>query len=76
MVLLTVMFVLFAVGMMLFGFMFLTQSALEFATLNRDSTVALGLAEAGAQESLARLAMAGAVPGTTAFINSLAGSGD
>jgi hypothetical protein len=76
MVLLTVMFVLFAVGMMLFGFMFLTQSALEFATLNRDSTVALGLAEAGAQESLARLAMVGAVPGTTAFINSLAGSGD
>ncbi len=67
-------FVTFAVGMMLFGFVFLSQSEVGFAAFNRNSTQALGLAEAGVQEGLKRLFTFGALPGTTTFTNSLASS--
>jgi len=71
-VLITTMFIVFAVGMMLFGFVFLMQNEAGFAGSNRNSTLALGLAEAGIQEALGRLTMFGATPGTTTFTNSLA----
>jgi len=74
--LITTMYVLFTVGMMLFAFGFMMQGEARFASLNRNSTMALDLAEAGAQEALKRLTMFGFNVGTPAtFTNSLAGSG-
>lgn len=64
-------FVVFAVGMMLFAFVFLNQNEVGFAVFNRNSTQALGLAEAGVQEAAKRLAMFGGTPGSTQFTNSL-----
>ncbi len=78
--LVTAVLLLFALGMMLFGFMFINQNEGIFASTNRSSTQALGLAEAGAQEAVARLGMFGTGPGsvitagTTTFSNSLASS--
>ncbi len=66
------LFIMFAAGMMLFGFVFLSQNEVGFAAFNRNSIQALGLAEAGAQEAVKRLAMFGSTPGVTAFANSLA----
>jgi len=79
------LFIVVAVGMLLFGFVFISQSEVGFAAFNRNSTEALGLAEAGAQEAIKRLMMFGAIPGITTgtpcsglgvatFSNSLAGS--
>jgi len=65
--------VVFFVGMMLFAFVFISQSSVWFAANDRNSTVALGLAEAGIQEALNRLQVSG-VGGTGTFTNSLAGS--
>jgi len=73
-VLIMTVYIVFAVGMMLFGFLFLNQGEANFAAFSRDSTIALGLAEAGIQESLGRINMSGAGTGTC-FVNSLAGSG-
>jgi hypothetical protein len=78
--LVTALLLLFALGMMLFGFMFINQNEGTFASINRSSTQALGLAEAGAQEAVARLGGLGTgpgsviTPGTTTFNNSLASS--
>ncbi|GEM_PF-1415556 len=71
MALITALFIMFAVAMMLFAFSSLIQNEARFATASRDSSEALGLAEAGIQESLARLSSFGAVPGGTVFKNSL-----
>jgi hypothetical protein len=73
--LITVLYVIFAVGLMLFAFAFFNQSEAVFAGLNRNSTVALDLAEAGVQEAVNRLGMSGVIPGSTCFTNSLAGGG-
>ncbi len=70
MALITTAFVVFAVGMMLFGFVFLNQSEVGFAAFNRNSTQALGLAEAGIQEAVKRVSMFG-VPPNTCTTNSL-----
>jgi len=72
--LITAIFVMFFVGMMLFAFGVTTQGDLGFGTLNRNSMVAMDLAEAGAQEALARLAAFGYTAGVTptSFTNSLA----
>jgi len=71
--LILVLFVIFALGMMLFSFAFMTQSELGFAGLNRSSVEALNLAEAGAQEAIQRININGlpSSPPTT-FTNSLA----
>ncbi len=86
MALITTAFVVFAVGMMLFGFIFLNQSEVSFAAFNRNGTQALGLAEAGIQEAINRLNTFGTTLGSTpsgspcpgtafnAFTNSLASS--
>ncbi len=64
----------FAVGMLLFAFTFLNQNEAGFAGFNRDSTEALSLADAGAQEAVDRLSPngVGGVAGTTCFGISLA----
>ena len=78
--LVTAVILLFAMGMMLFGFLFINQNEGIFASTNRSSTQALGLAEAGAQEAVARLGMFGTGPGSVItpgaynFPNSLASS--
>ncbi len=72
---LTSLFVVFFLGTMLFGFMSLSQSDLYLATEGRNGTLALSLAEAGAQEAITRLTAFGAVSGVTAFRNSLAATG-
>jgi Tfp pilus assembly protein PilX len=61
----TVLYVVFTVGLMLFAFLFLSQNEVGFAAYNRNSTMALGLAEAGAQEAIDRLNQFGAIPGPT-----------
>ncbi len=71
MALITTAFVVFAVGMMLFGFIFLNQSEVSFAGFNRNSTQALGVAEAGIQEAIKRVSMFG-VPPNTCTQNNLA----
>ncbi len=76
MALITALFVVFFLGMMLFSFVFMMQSEAGFASLNRSSTLALHLAEAGAQEAIERLNNFGAQPGATKFVNSLAASGN
>jgi len=65
--------VVFFVGMMLFAFVFTSQSGVWFAANDRNSTVALELAEAGVQEALNRLRVSG-VGATGTFANSLAAS--
>ncbi len=73
--LILVLFVIFALGMMLFSFAFMQQSELGFAGLNRSSVEALSLAEAGAQEAIARMNNNGIPACNTAgatFTNSLA----
>ncbi len=62
----TTLYVVAAVGFMLFGFIFLSQNEVGFAVLNRNSTEALGLAEAGVQEAINRVNKFGATPGVTA----------
>lgn len=76
MALITALFVVFFLGMMLFSFVFMMQGEAGFASINRSSTLALHLAEAGAQEAIVRLNNFGVQPGTTKFVNSLAGSGN
>lgn len=80
----TVLYVVFALGMMLFAFAFLSQNEVGFAAYNRNSTIALGLAEAGAQEAVNRVKAFGVTLGplpagspcpraaVNAFSNSLA----
>jgi hypothetical protein len=70
----TTLFVLFSVGMMLAGFVFMTHNESFLAGRNRNTQIALGLAEAGAQEAMARLQMGAIVPGSQSFPNSLAGT--
>ncbi len=82
----TTVYVVFAIGMFLFGFVFLNQNEAGFAAFNRNSTQTLGLAEAGVQEAINRLNTFGATLGSTpsgspcpgtasnAFTNSLASS--
>jgi hypothetical protein len=71
--LIMVLFVMFSLGMMLFSFVFMMQNEARFAVVNRNSTQALGLAEAGTQEALNRLTMFGLNVGVTpSFTNSLA----
>ncbi len=72
--LVTTLFIVFAIGMMLFAFAFLNQTEVGFAGLSRNSTIALGLAEAGIQDAINRLNTQGATPGSC-FVNSLAGTG-
>jgi len=72
----TAVFIVFFIGMMLFGFVFFNQNEAGFAAFGRNSAEAFWLAEAGMQEGLKRLNMGGPVPGSTSFINSLAGSGN
>ena len=75
--LVTVAFVLFAVGMMLFGFVFINQNEAGFAGVYRSNTMALGLAEAGIQEAVDRLNTYGRQAqngGVSNFPNSLAAS--
>ena len=75
--LVTVAFVLFAVGMMLFGFVFINQNEASFAGVYRSNTMALGLAEAGIQEAIDRLNTYGRQAnggGVSSFPNSLAAS--
>ncbi len=74
MALITTLFIVFLLGMMLFAFVFMMQSEAGFAGLNRNSTVSLGLAEAGLQEAVQRLTMFGRGPGVSSFPNSLANS--
>ncbi len=74
MALITTLFIVFLLGMMLFAFVFMMQSEAGFAGLNRNSTVSLGLAEAGLQEAVQRLAMFGRGPDVSSFPNSLANS--
>src|ERR1051326_6568403 len=73
--LITAVFFVFAIGMMLFGFQFMTRSESVFAGFNRNGTIAAGLAEAGLQEAQWRLAQFGGTPGATCYANSLVGSG-
>lgn len=68
----TTLFVLFSVGMMLVGFVFMTRNEAFLATRSRNSAIAMDLAEAGAQEGLARMSLYTIVPGTSTFTNSLA----
>lgn len=70
--LVTVLYIVFTIGMMLFAFGFMMQGEASFAALNRNSTIALSLAEAGIQEAIQRLSMTAVTPGTTTFTNSLA----
>jgi hypothetical protein len=72
--LITVVWVVFVIGMMLFAFAFSNQGELGFAQANRNSLEALNLAEAGAQEALKRMSISGYTPGVTpaSFTNSLA----
>ncbi len=72
--LITTLFIVFTLGMMLFAFGFMMQGEVGFASLNRNSTVALNLAEAGIQEAINRLNQSGGTPGTTTYANSLANS--
>ncbi len=65
--------VVFFVSMMLLAFLFMSQSGVWFAANDRNSTIALNLAEAGVQEALNRIRVSG-VGGTGAFTNSLASS--
>ncbi len=74
MALITALFIVFVLGMMLFAFVFMMQSEAGFAGLSRNSTVSLGLAEAGLQEAVKRLAMFGRGPLASSFSNSLANS--
>jgi Tfp pilus assembly protein PilX len=68
----TTLFVLFAVGMMLVGFVFMMRNEAFLASRTRNAAIALDLAEAGAQEGLARMSLYTIVPGTSTFNNSLA----
>jgi hypothetical protein len=68
----TTLFVLFAVGMMLIGFVYMTQNEAFLAGRSRNASIALGLAEAGIQEALARLRLFTIIPGSSSFTNSLA----
>jgi len=72
--LISAVFIMFLVGMLLFAFAVETQGDLGFGTLNRNSMVAMDLADAGAQEALSRLAAFGYTAGVTvsSFTNSLA----
>jgi hypothetical protein len=72
--LITTLFCLFLLAMMLLAFDNLNHTEIASAMLNRDSTLALDLAESGAQEAMIRLNTLGAVAGVTTFHNSLAGS--
>lgn len=66
------LFVLFSVGMILIGFVFMTRNEAFLASRSRNTQIALGLAEAGAQEAMARLRMYAIKPGSGSFSNSLA----
>jgi hypothetical protein len=71
--LISALLMLTVMGFFLFGFETINQNELLFAGYSRNSTVAFNLAEAGAQEAVARLAMTGApLGGTSSFTNSLA----
>ena len=70
----TTLFVLFSVGMMLAGFVFMTHNESFLAARNRNTQIALGLADAGAQEAMQRLLLSSVVPGSQSFANSLAGT--
>ena len=74
--LISTVFIMMLVGMLLLAFAVETQGDLGFGTMNRNSMVAMDLAEAGAQEALSRLAAFGYTAGVTAtsFNNSLAAS--
>jgi len=72
---LTAVFCVFLLGMVLLAFESTNHSEIASAMLHRDSTLALDLAESGAQEAMTRLTSFGAVAGVTSFNNSLAGTG-
>lgn len=59
-------------GLFLFGFQMLNLGELNFGGYSRNSTLAFDLAEAGVREGVKRLALFGATPGTTCFVNSMA----
>ena len=65
--------VVFFVSMMLLAFLFTSQGGVWFAANDRNSTIALNLAEAGVQEALNRIRVSG-VGGAGTFTNSLANS--
>jgi hypothetical protein len=72
--LILVIFVMFVIGTILFEVGLTSQTEARFASVNRNSTEALNLAEAGAQEAIKRLQMFGYTAGVTSssFTNSLA----
>ncbi|HEV2440781.1 MAG TPA: hypothetical protein VGX97_12045 [bacterium] len=72
--LITALIMLTVLGLFLFGFQTINNNELLFAGYSRNSTIALGIAEAGAQEAIARLKMFGYTYGVTlsSFTNSLA----
>lgn len=77
--LVTAILVIFSLGMMLFGFVFINQNEAAFAVVNRNSTEAVHLADAGSQEALKRFEMFGTGPGSViapgvTFTNSEASS--
>jgi hypothetical protein len=74
MALIMTLFVVFTLGMMIFAFAFMMQGEASFAALNRNTSVALSLAEAGVQEAVYRLGSFGKGPGVSSFPNSLANS--
>jgi hypothetical protein len=79
-VLLFVLLIMFVLGMMLFAYGSLTRNEAGVAAFNRNSTVALSLAEAGISQELTRLNNTPSlpVPGTTvpiALASTVGGSG-
>jgi hypothetical protein len=72
--LILVIFMMFFIGLILFEVGLNGQSEARFASVNRNGTEALNLAEAGAQEAVKRLQMFGYTAGVSAasFTNSLA----
>lgn len=69
--LITALIMLSVLSLFLFGFETLNRNELVFAGYSRESTLAFETAEAGIQESIKRLNLFGALPGTTCFVNSM-----
>jgi hypothetical protein len=69
--LISVLFITVTLLMFLFGFQFFTQNELGIAAVNRDSTMALHIAEAGVSEALNPQRLSGIIPGVSSFANSL-----
>jgi hypothetical protein len=69
--LISALLMLTVMGLFLFGFQTINHNELLFAGYSRNSAIAFGIAEAGAQEGIERAKLFGLTPGTTCFVNSL-----